>query len=891
MDTSNVPFNVTNPSNPNLLRAPSTWPVFYQASAILGWAGLIRIDNETIKWLGDPSMPAGLNRSVLENIQLTPTRTIMNLTAGPIDLQVTWLSPIEPSDLAAQSLPLSYLSLQARANDGQSHTVQVYSDISAEWSAGLGERGQLVNWNVITTDQVVFHEQSLVTPQSFSEAGEQALDATTYYGMQQGANVTYMADKDSNCRGQFASFGNLTNNEAQGPSPINNPFFVYAVAKDLGTVGADFTAPVVWAVGMLRDPAVAYTTPEGLVENRDPVWKSVHDTPQDAMTSFLLDGDAAFNRSAQLDTAILQKAASISTNYADLVSLAARQAMAGVEVTMSPGNSSDVKMFMKDIGSTSANSRVSPVEVLYASFSSFLYMNVSYGGYLLEPLLEFSNSSRWTFNYAPSDLGLNYPNATGNTAAHNEEVEQTGNMLIMTLAHAKVSGDGSLISRYYDLLKEWGNYLVANSLPVPSNQQNADQLSKPNSTNLAIKGIIGIQAMAEISQILSHQADSQNFSNTATAYVNTWRSLAISTDSTSAQHILSNYGSQSTSFSLAYNLYADKWLGTNIVPASVYSNEETFLKTLIANNPNGLPIQNDPSTSQTQSGNTAWTLFTAATVSDSSLRDSLITPIWNHVSQNKSTTIFPTNFKLDSTGNAVGNTASPGVGGIFAPLALTIPSVSISVPAISSPAKKKSNAGAIAGGVIAAVVGMGLIVFLSIFFWRRSHANNDDTREKASIQPGDTRPEAFPYEFTPYEPSQVSQPATVPRLSIEPPFVPLRGPLPDVPARSIPPEKGRQAPFPTTPRRTPPTSSSGYTSASQPASSAEPPSTAPPSTAPLSTAPSSTAPSSSRSPTSSTSPISPQEVLGLRIEVENLRRVMQTFQPDRFDPPPEYEGE
>lgn len=67
-----------------------------QGKQILGWAGLIRIDNaHTFKWLGDPAQPGGLNRSVLTNIQMTPTRTIMNMTAGPIDLTVTFLSPIE----------------------------------------------------------------------------------------------------------------------------------------------------------------------------------------------------------------------------------------------------------------------------------------------------------------------------------------------------------------------------------------------------------------------------------------------------------------------------------------------------------------------------------------------------------------------------------------------------------------------------------------------------------------------------------------------------------------------------------------------------------------------------------------------------------------------------
>lgn len=36
-----------------------------------------------------------VNNSVVTNIQVTPTRTVMDITAGPVDITVTWLSPIE----------------------------------------------------------------------------------------------------------------------------------------------------------------------------------------------------------------------------------------------------------------------------------------------------------------------------------------------------------------------------------------------------------------------------------------------------------------------------------------------------------------------------------------------------------------------------------------------------------------------------------------------------------------------------------------------------------------------------------------------------------------------------------------------------------------------------
>ena len=45
-----------------------------------------------------------------------------------------------------------------------------------------------------------------------------------------------------------------------------------------------------------------------------------------------------------------------------------------------------------------------------------------------------------------------------------------------------------------------------------------------------------------------------------------WQSLALSADKT---HILALYGDPQTSWSLSYNLYADRLLGTNIVPPPV----------------------------------------------------------------------------------------------------------------------------------------------------------------------------------------------------------------------------------------------------------------------------------------------------------------------------------
>ena len=73
--------------------------------------------------------------------------------------------------------------------------------------------------------------------------------------------------------------------------------------------------------------------------------------------SFVADYPSALQRAIALDNKIIGAATAISEHYADLVSLSARQVMGSLDITVSrdsQGNAdaSDVKIFMKDIGSS-----------------------------------------------------------------------------------------------------------------------------------------------------------------------------------------------------------------------------------------------------------------------------------------------------------------------------------------------------------------------------------------------------------------------------------------------------------------------------------------------------------------------------------------------------------
>lgn len=62
-----------------------------------------------------------------------------------------------------------------------------------------------------------------------------------------------------------------------------------------------------------------------------------------------------------------------------------------------------------------------------------------------------------------------------------------------------------------------------------------------NQTNLALKGMIGIQAMSVIANLTSHSDDAAHFSSIAHDYISKWQNLAIANDA-NPPHTTLSYG-------------------------------------------------------------------------------------------------------------------------------------------------------------------------------------------------------------------------------------------------------------------------------------------------------------------------------------------------------------
>lgn len=197
--------------------------------------------------------------------------------------------------------------------------------------------------------------------------------------------------------------------------------------------------------------------------------------------AFLDDYDRSFTASEAFDASLNSNASAVSSDYAALVALSTRQVFGGLDITIARDgsgtlNTSDIMVFMKNYGSYGSDAdgqteSINTVDAVYAAFPALLYLNPELGGSLLRPLLEYMDSSEFTLDYAAKNIGSAYPNATadGSDTEHDYGVEETANMIIMTLAYSQRSGNGTFISNHYTLLRKWADYLTNNTL-TPSNQ-------------------------------------------------------------------------------------------------------------------------------------------------------------------------------------------------------------------------------------------------------------------------------------------------------------------------------------------------------------------------------------------------------------------------------------
>ncbi|KAG4220554.1 Glutaminase A, partial [Phytophthora cactorum] len=330
------------------------------------------------------------------------------------------------------------------------------------------------------------------------------------------------------------------------------------------------------------------------------------------LTFFYNDYDEVAKLSTDLDNTVASDSlAAAGQNYLTLTSLSVRQTFGALQFT---GTDSDPLVFLKEI---SSNSDIQTVDVIFPAIPLILYTNPSLLDYLLKPLFLNQENGHYPNTNAIHDLGT-FPVARGYPKGDDElmPLEECGNMIIMVLAYAQRTDDDDYLAQHYPILKQWAGYLVDEAL-IPADQISTDDFagSLANQTNLGLKGIIGLRAMAEISERTGNDDDAKSFGDTATSYIEQWQGFGLNT-AANPPHATLSYGDDD-SHGLLYNLYANSLLGfDDFVPKSVYDMQSNFYPTVALKY--GVPLDTRHTYTKTD-----WMLWAAATSSQET-RDTII---------------------------------------------------------------------------------------------------------------------------------------------------------------------------------------------------------------------------------------------------------------------------
>ncbi|OQE20019.1 hypothetical protein PENSTE_c014G03865 [Penicillium steckii] len=738
-----LPLTVRNPYLSTWLgdarEAPwSKWPMFYTGEEVgLSLMAHVPSQGAVYPLLGKPqdSLPSDhvqFPEYLGNNYDASTTNLTYRIDTGsstPLDITVSFLSPITPSSTLRQSIPASYITIDVHGETD----VNVYVDIDARWVSG--DHGSRVNWEWDTVD-VKDKKNKKPTLQRWQIRREQELHLSEIRDRAEWgtlhftgpATAQYQSGEAAKVRRGFAKTGSLTNENDEDFRAISDrsPVFSFSKSFHLGRSSRQNSDSVTFTLALIQIPVVQYAAARGLTQMR-PLWESWFPTTEELLTFHYNDhavaGSLASNYSIQLAKDAYLSGAD---DYVDIVALSARQVMGATTFSGTPENPI---LFLKEI---SSNGNFQTIDVIFPAFPFFLYTNPRWLAYLLEPLIEHMLSGQYPNTYAMHDLGTHFPNATGHPDGKDEymPVEECGNILIMGLAIANslqyedsstassiwstlgspswsASSDSDSIfpltdlqtfsgiahqdgkwgggiqgehlakkwvQRSYTLWKQWTGYLVEFSLE-PANQLSTDDFAGwlALQTNLALKGIVGINAMSKLAELTGHDEDAKRFKETADEYVAKWEEYGMSRDKSHAKLAYDWYGSWTT----IYNLYADAQLcfhleGTNLssnesagfVPRHIYQKQSIWYH--YVRQKYGLPLDSRHLYTKTD-----WEFFSMA-VASKPVRAEILESVARWVNETVTDRPFTDLHKTEGDGNFPGPNffARPVIGGHFAFLAL-----------------------------------------------------------------------------------------------------------------------------------------------------------------------------------------------------------------------------
>lgn len=615
--------------------------------SVQAMTGMARIDGKPFRVMGPK--PESIPALPQTGLDVTPTKSAYRFDGAGVRLTLTFLSPLLPRDLDVLSRPVTYLTWTAQATDGKPHAVTLYFDATGELAVNTPD--QKVAWEKSNAGNLVVQRIGTTEQPILARVGDGVrIDWGYFYVASPAvAGSRAVVASDTAARDGFAQTGMLpAEDDSRQPRAANDDWPVLARTFDLGRIGGKPVA---------RHLLLAYDEIDSIQlmgKNLRSFWRRNGMDAPALLQAAERDYPALSKRCAAFDKQLAADLTRVGgPAYARLAILSYRQCWAAHG--MAVDERGRPLLFAKE---NFSNGCISTVDIIYPSAPFFLLFNTELLKAQLTPVLDYAESPRWKFPFAPHDLGT-YPKANGQVYGGGERdesnqmpVEESGNMLLILAAMAKIDGNAKYANAYWPQLSKWATYLKEKGLD-PENQLCTDDFAGhlAHNTNLSVKAIEALGGYALLCDMTGRKAEGDTYRAAARDMAAKWQTMARDGD-----HFKLAFDKSGT-WSQKYNLVWDKLIGLNLFPETVAQMEIAFYKT--KQNEFGLPLDNRRDYTKLD-----WTVWTATLAQSPADFAAIVTPV-DKFAQTSPSRVPLTDWYGTVSNKKVGFQARSVVGGVF----------------------------------------------------------------------------------------------------------------------------------------------------------------------------------------------------------------------------------
>jgi hypothetical protein len=606
------------------------------------------IDSKPYRLMG--AEPEGVPPLPQSSVDVLPTRTIYTFEGAGVRVTLTFMTPLLPADLDVLSRPATYVDWVIQASDGKEHRVAVYFDASA--ALAVNTLDEPVVWSRATGEEWKSGPAAV-------RVGTEAQPVLGKKGDNLRIDWGYLyVSSDKSGKMVFAEAATARDAFAQGKTvPGSDAAGGPAPAKSAPALVVDFPASRTTHGRLAHTVVLAYDdiySIDYFQHHLRAWWRRNGATAADLLSLAWRDHGSLTAQCRSFDEDLMADLTRQGgSKYARIAALSYRQSFAAQKLVASP----EGKPYLLPKENFS-NGCIGTVDVIYPTAPILLLLNPALEQASLAPVLDYANSGRWHFPFAPHDLGT-YPLAEGQVYGGKETseedqmpVEESGNFLILMGALAKVEGNAAFAGEYWGLLEKWAAYLKDAGLD-PANQLCTDDFAGhlAHNANLSLKAIEALGSYATLAGLTGHQDEAITYRQIAEQFASRWVSMAADGD-----HYKLAFDKPGT-WSQHYNLVWDRLLGLNLFPAEVARKDIAFYQTKL--NRFGLPLDNRRDYTKLD-----WEFWTATLADSPSGFEVLVGPIYDWV--NQTTKRVPlTDWYSTTTGKQEGFQARSVVGGVY----------------------------------------------------------------------------------------------------------------------------------------------------------------------------------------------------------------------------------